>query len=169
MFTSPILQDLVFKMSHSISLPSLSPREAVTDALYRCVIGMDDNNKEMLESAFVQDEETSFVLGDNKIEGADAINDYIFTNILPLHTTHHITNVRVDVKDGADTAYMTCHAMAQHFHAKDAFKPGAQSFLTGGLYYVDLVKDNVDGLWKVKTWKIKFNWFTGDSSIVMKD
>ena len=121
-------------MSHSISLPSLSPREAVADALYRCIIGMDDNSPEMFKSAFVQSKETSFVLGDNKIEGADTINDYVFTNILPLHTTHAISNIRVDLKDGADTAYMTCHAMAQHFHAEDAFKPGAKSFLTGGLY-----------------------------------
>lgn len=153
-------------MSHSVSLASLSPREAVADALYRCVVGMDDNNPAMFESSFMKGKDTSFSINDKAVEGTDAITAYIYNKIMPLHTTHFITNIRVDLKDGADTAYMTASALAYHYKAEDAFKSEDKSYVTAGLYYIDLVKDDDDNLWKIKTFKVKLNWTNGQASVI---
>lgn len=154
-------------MDHTIALPSLSPREAVIDALHRAIAGIDDNNHEMFESAFFKDNEVSFRLGDRVVQGWDAINGYMTTKIFPLHTTHFVTNIRVDLKDGADTAYVTAHAIAYHFRPEDAFKPDGKPYTSAGLYSMDFAKDNSDGLWKMKTWRLKLNWTDGDRNTVM--
>jgi len=33
------------------------------------------------------------------------------------------------------------------------------------LYYVDVVRDT-DGLWKIKTWRMKIIWTTGDVGVM---
>jgi SnoaL-like domain len=154
-------------MNYTIALPSLSPREAVIDALHRIVDGMDNNNHELWESGCLKTEEMSFRIGDNVIQGWNAVDGYITNKIFTLHTTHFITNIRVDIKDGADTAYLTAHALAYHYKPEDAFKPDGKPFTSGGLYYVDFVKDKSDGLWKLKTWTLKLNWTDGNMAAVI--
>lgn len=153
-------------MAHTIALTSLTPREAVTDAIYRFIVGVDDDSPELLDSASHKGEDACFILNDTKIEGSDAIRQFMHAKIMPLQTTHHITNIRVDVKDGADTAYVTCTSMVQHYRPEDALKPDGTSFLTGGMYFMDLVKDGEDGLWKMKKVTLKLKWCDGDRSIL---
>lgn len=154
------------KMTHPTTLSSLTEREAVIDAMYRFCLAIDDNSPELLDSASYKGEDACFILGDHKIEGSDTIRQFMFDKIMPLQTTHHITNVRADVKEGADTAHMTCTSLVQHYKPEDAFKPDGKSFLTGGMYLVDLVKDSSDGLWKLKNVTLKLKWFDGDRSIM---
>ncbi|KAF2103670.1 hypothetical protein NA57DRAFT_69883 [Rhizodiscina lignyota] len=152
-------------MAYTIALPSLSPREAVADCLYRSVTGIDGNDPELFASSVLPGKETSVIVGEHTIQGADTITEYIMSKIMPLHTTHFITNVRVDLKDGADTASLTANAMAYHYRPEDAYVPEAKAYVTGGLYYLDLVKDS-DGLWKIKKWTLKMNWTEGERSVI---
>jgi len=155
-------------MNHPIALSSVSPSEAAVDPLYRFVNGLDANNRELLESSMVEGKDTAFViLGIRSIEGTDAIKEYIYGKVMPLHTTHFITNVRVDLKDGADMAYVTATALAYHYKPEDAFLPERKAYATAGLYALDVVKDSSTGLWKIKKWTCKLNWTEGDRSVMM--
>ena len=49
------------------------------------------------------------------LKGPDQIKQFIFHFIGPPDTTHHISYVRVDVKEGDDTATLSAYAVAQHY------------------------------------------------------
>lgn len=155
-------------MAHPIALTSLTPREAITDALYRAVIGLDANDLALFESAWVQGKDACFDLNGTIFDGMEAICDNVFTLIGPLDTTHTISNVRVDVKEGADAAFMTAYALAQHYRVGEGNDPASKRLLSGSIYFIDLTKDSSDGLWKVKKWTMKIIWVEGDMSIVTK-
>lgn len=152
-------------MAQSYTLIGLSPREAVADALQRCVLGFDSNDRDLVESAMIKDENSSFIIGLNTIQGWSAINESL-SRIFRLVTTHFITNVRVELEDGADTAFLSAHAIAHHIRPDDAFKQEDTSYTSGCLYFIDLVKDSTDGLWKIKKWVVKFLWSTGDREVI---
>jgi len=142
-----------------------APREAVADALYRCVLGLDTNDRELFESACLTDESAVVVAGSDTIRGWTAINE-IMSRVFLLVTTHFITNVRVELKDDS-TASMSAHAIACHVRPEDALKPEDTSYTAGCLYFLDLVKDHdTDGLWKIKKWEIKIRWTTGDIKVL---
>ncbi|QKX59858.1 uncharacterized protein TRUGW13939_07000 [Talaromyces rugulosus] len=151
----------------SISLSSLTPREAISDTLYRCLLGLDTNDLPMFKSAWLaEDPDVSIAVGDTVTLGFDNITEAVFKRIGALDTTHFTTNIRIDLKDGSDKASLTSYTLAQHYRPGEGHNPEGQQLLTGGLYYVDLEKDKGDGLWKVKKWTIKFIWSEGDMSIV---
>lgn len=152
-------------MAESHTLPALSPREAVIDALHRCVLGLDSNDRALFESACVKDESMTFVAGPDTVQGWSAINERM-TRAFSLVTMLVITNTRVELKEGANTAYLTAHAVAYHVPPGDAYKPEDISYTAGCLYFIDLVKDDTDGLWKMKKWVVKIQWTSGDMAIV---
>lgn len=157
-------------MDTRINISPLTTREAVADALYRCCLGLDCNDYDMVESSLAEgDDLTMEVKGRFGLKGRDQIKKYIFDFIGPLDTTHHISNVRVDVKDGADTATMSAYAVAQHYRAGEGPDPTASRLMTGAIYMLDLVKDSKDGLWKIKKWSAKMVWREGDDSITKRD
>ena len=152
-------------MALPASLPSLGVREAITDAIYRCVLGLDTDDKALFDSAFTPD--ASFDLNGKVMSGLDAIHTGCYDPISRLDTTHFISNVRVNVReDGDSTASMTASALAQHYRHKQGTEPGATRFLTGGLYFLELVKDGQDGLWKIKHWKLQPVWTEGDRGVM---
>ncbi|KAK9233732.1 SnoaL-like domain-containing protein [Lipomyces kononenkoae] len=143
-------------MTHSSgSLTGLTTREAIADALYRGVLGLDTNDFAMFKSALVEGKDTCFDLNGTILNGMDEINYKIFNFIGPLDTTHTVSNIRVDVKDGEDTASMTAYAVAQHYKPGEGCAPAARRLLTGGLYFIDLVRDSSDALWKIRKWTLK--------------
>ncbi|KAI9732029.1 MAG: hypothetical protein M1818_007624 [Claussenomyces sp. TS43310] len=144
------------------ALPSLSVREAIADALYRGVVGLDTANDALFDSAFTQDA----VLDINSMvmNGLSAIHTGCYDTIAKLDTTHFITNVRVNVKDGESKASMTASALAQHYRHGQGLESGAVHLLTGGLYYLDLMKDE-DGLWKATNFKMRSTWAEGDRTV----
>ena len=79
-----------------------------------------------------------------------------------------ISNVRVDVKDGADTASLTAYALAQHCPPGKGKEPDASKYLAGGEYCIDLIKDEADGLWKIKKWVLNVIWSQGDASVMQR-
>lgn len=152
-------------MAQSHTLTALSPREAVADALHRCILGIDSNDQGLYESACLKDESATVVAGPTTIQGWKAISEF-FEIVFLVVTTHLVTNIRVELKDGADTAFMTAHAIAYHVRPDDAFKLEDTSYTAGCLYLIDLVRDNTDGLWKIKKWEIKIQWTSGDIAVL---
>jgi hypothetical protein len=152
-------------MAQSNMLTGLGPREAVADALHRCILGLDSNDRDLFESACVKDESATIIAGPETIQGWRAISESM-SRVFLLNTTHSITNIRVELEDGADTAFMTAHAIAYHVRPDDAYKPEDTSYTAGCLYFIDLVKDDTDGLWKIKKWVIKIQWTSGDITVL---
>ncbi|KAF2679608.1 hypothetical protein K458DRAFT_346581 [Lentithecium fluviatile CBS 122367] len=152
-------------MADQVTLTALSPREAVADALHRCVLGIDSSNRDLFESACLKNESMTVVAGPTTIEGWTAISEF-FLRVFVLVTTHVTSNIRVELKDGADTASMTAHAISYHVRPDDALKPEDSSYTASCLYFIDLIKDSNDGLWKIKKWDIKVLWTTGDRAVL---
>jgi hypothetical protein len=152
-------------MADPVTLPALSPREAVADALHRCILGIDSNNRDLFESSCLKNESMTVVAGPITIEGWTAISDF-FRKVFVLVTTHVTSNIRIELEDGADTASMTAHAIAYHVRPEEALKLEDTSYTAACLYFMDLVRDGNDGLWKIKKWEIKILWTTGDKAVL---
>ncbi|ETN42439.1 uncharacterized protein HMPREF1541_01594 [Cyphellophora europaea CBS 101466] len=151
-------------MAQTTALTALTPREAVADALHRCVLGLDTNDRDLFESACLKDETATVLAGPDTIYGWDAINA-LMSRVFLVVTTHFITNIRVELKD-TTTAFMTAHAIAYHVRPDDVYKPADTSYTAACLYFMDLVKDDTDGLWKIKRWEIKIQWTSGDRAVL---
>lgn len=152
-------------MADPVTLTALTPREAIADALHRCVLGIDSNNRDLFESGCSKNESMTVIAGPITIEGWTEISEF-FQRLFILVTTHITSNIRIEVKDGADTASMTAHAVAYHVRPEDALKLEDTSYTASCLYFIDLVKDSKDGLWKIKKWEIKILWTTGDRAVL---
>jgi SnoaL-like domain len=79
-------------------------------------------------------------------ENLTAVRTEILGLVGPMDTTHMLSNVRVDIKDGANAASLMAYASGQHCPPGRGKEPVAPKFLAGGEFFVDLVKNNSDGL-----------------------
>ncbi|KAK9364639.1 hypothetical protein V1509DRAFT_572598 [Lipomyces kononenkoae] len=152
-------------MSLPHKLPGLTEREAVADALYRAILGFDNNDVSIFNSAFIE-QDAVFDMSGHVINGIDAIRTQILDLVGPMDTTHTVSNIRVDLKDGASTASLTAHAVAQHCPPGRGKEPDGPKFLSGSTYFIDLVKDESDGLWKIAKYAMKIIWTQGDASVM---
>ena len=152
-----------------LTLTSLTPREAIADALYRAIIGFDRNDIPFFNSAFAGEKVTFAIKGDDSRTAHDlsTVRNTTLAHVGPMDTTHMISNIRIDVQDEADTASLTCYALAQHFSVGKGQEPGSPQLLVAGEYAVDLVKDEDDGLWKIKKWISDVIWRQGDRSVMV--
>ncbi|KAI0409010.1 hypothetical protein F4802DRAFT_308782 [Xylaria palmicola] len=156
------------------SLSNLTPREAVTDAVHRVLMGMDRHDTAMANSAFAaggDDEDFHFELRDGAttvIRGVSTWRRDVLGRIGPMDTTHMISNARVDVEDGARTASLRSLVLAQHALPGRGNEVDSPKYLVGAEYVFDLVKDEGDGLWKIKYWLVDTIWAQGDKSIMPK-
>lgn len=142
-----------------ISLSSLSKREANTDALYRCIVGLDSADIALFDSAFSED--ASLDLNGNVMVGMDSIHSGCYEVISKLDTMHFITNVRVETKDGESNASMTASSLAKNYHLTQGMQPDAATLMTGAFCSGDLVYDNKNSLWRFTRYKIKMIWSEG--------
>jgi hypothetical protein len=69
------------------------------------------------------------------------------------------------MEDGAETASLTAHGLAQHYRAGEGLLEDSKGVLVGGLYFVDLVRNSDDG-WRITTWKITIIWMDGDKGVI---
>jgi hypothetical protein len=158
------------EMTSSISLTGLSTREAIADALYRGVQGIDTNNVSLFKSALVDLKEFTFEVNGFGLQGEEAVMGTIFNFVGPMDTLHTISNIRIDVKDdAADTAVMTAYAVARHHRKGEGPDPTTPHLTTGGIYTLDLVQDRSDGLWKARKWAANFIWRDGDESVTARE
>jgi hypothetical protein len=157
-------------MSYPHILHSVTPREAITDAIYRVLLGLDRYDISIFNSAFAG-EDIIFELRDGNtrtITSVSAWRKEILDHIGPMDTTHMISNVRVDIKEGADTASLTSYVVAQHCLPGTGRDPNSPKYLVGAEYFTDLVRDDTDGLWKIKKWVVDTIWSQGDASVMPK-
>lgn len=140
--------------------PPLTGRDAVADALYRCVLGFDTADDALFKTAFTSN--AVFVLNGTVMNGFDTIVSQCYANISKMDTNHFLTNVRINITDDDSKAQVSCSALAQHFRPEEGMKAGAVPLLAGALYWLELIKDSSDGLWKIKHWTMKTTWAQGD-------
>ena len=119
----------------------------------------------MFNSAFAE-EDAIFDLDGYTINGLSAIRTQILDHVGPMDTTHMISNIRVDVKDGADTASLAAYVLVQHCPPGTAKKADGPNYLVGGEIWIDLVRDEGNGLWKIKKWVLDIKWGQGDASVL---
>jgi len=153
--------------SYQVALASLTAREAITDALLRCYIGIDQNDAAMFESAFAgEDINLSHSSFPTPFTSLATLKDVLLTRIGPLDTLHMLTNVRIDYKDGEDTASMKAYALCQHAPTGRGKQPDGPKFTTGVDYAVDVVKGE-DGLWRITNAVLEVVWTQGDHSVMI--
>ncbi|ORX33846.1 hypothetical protein BD324DRAFT_205702 [Kockovaella imperatae] len=157
--------------SSNLLIPNLSPREAITDAIYRAVTAIDSNDAELWATAASKDITFEFKPGDRALD-YDALWAFV-TNKFHAHflvqdTTHITSNIRIFYTPGQTTARATFHSMNQHYNLGTGGDLGAPHFLVAGLSAVDLVQDTVDGVevWKFRKWVLNRSWVQGDFSVL---
>jgi SnoaL-like domain len=154
-------------MSHPHALTSLNPREAITDAVYRATLGFDHNDATIFNTAFVPDHESvTFDLNGTLFYGLHDIRTKLLDFVGPMDTTHMISNVRVDIKDGAETAQLNCYALAQHCPKGEGMNAEGRKYLAASEYWVDFAKGE-EG-WGIKKWVMKIIWTQGDASVLQR-
>jgi SnoaL-like domain len=153
--------------THPQILTSLTEREAITDALYRAIIGFDSNNVSIFNSAFIG-EDIVFDFNGTAINGLDTVRKQFLDLVGPMDTTHMLSNIRVDVKEGASTASLNAYALAQHCPPGRGNEPNGPKFLAASEYFIDVVKDKSDGTWKIEKWVMKIIWSQGDASVMQR-
>jgi hypothetical protein len=149
------------------ALPSLSPREAIADALYRAAIASDHHDPALFDSAWAGEDVSMEIHDDNKrvLGGLSLIRTNVLNRVGPMDTTHNISMVRVNHQDGADTASLTATSIAQHAAAGTGRDPNGTKYTVGGEYSVDLIRDDT-GVWKIKKLVLNVIWTTGDASLM---
>jgi hypothetical protein len=149
------------------TLPSLSPREAIADALYRAAIASDHYDFILFNSAWAGEDVSMEIHDDHKrvIQGLSSIRTNVLNKVGPMDTTHNISMVRVNYQDGADTASLTATSTAQHASSGTGRDPNGIKYTVGGEYSVDLVKDEA-GIWKIKKLVLNVIWTSGDASLM---
>jgi hypothetical protein len=153
--------------SYPITLSSLTPREAITDALLRCFNGIDHNDVTAFESAFVgEDIHLSHSIVPVPFTSLTALKAGLFARVGPMDTSHVLTNVRIDYKDGQDTASMKAFALCQHALPGLGKQPDGAKYATCVDYTVDVVKGKEDGLWKIYKAVLDVVWTQGDHSVM---
>ncbi|KAL2827796.1 hypothetical protein BDW59DRAFT_143835 [Aspergillus cavernicola] len=159
-------------MSSIPSIPSLPPtlspaltgREAITDTLYRCVLGLDTNDATLFDSAFIPS--ATFAINDKVSTGLPAIHTDTFDVITKLDTTHFLTNIRINIAEDGLTASATASALSQHYGGGKGVEPAQPSLMAGSLYFVELVKEEGSGLWKIEAFKMRVSWAEGDWAVM---
>ncbi|KAK0614861.1 hypothetical protein B0T17DRAFT_540359 [Bombardia bombarda] len=146
--------------------PPLTGRDAIVDAVHRCLAGLDAADQGLWESGWHP--EGTMEINGNVMRGRKELHDKCFATISKLDTTHFMTNVRVTLTDDAGTkAAMTATVLAQHYREGKGLAPGEPRILAGNLYGLNLEKDPADDLWKIKDWVLKSTWGEGDWQILM--
>lgn len=150
------------------TLPSLSEREAIADALYRAAIASDHHDTALFDSAWAGEEVVMEIHDDNKrvLEGLSLIRGAVLNRVGPMDTTHNISMVRVNYQDGADTATVTATSTAQHAAPGTGRDPNGIKYTVGGEYSVDLVKGGEGDVWRIKKLVLNVIWTSGDASLM---
>ncbi|GAV56425.1 hypothetical protein ZYGR_0BQ00130 [Zygosaccharomyces rouxii] len=149
-------------MSFPINLPFLSDREAIEDVIYRCMLSVDAADEKLFDSSLLPNATIEF--NGSEVSGIQNIRRALFEKISKLDCTHHVSNIRIN--SSGNTASVTASVLAQHYREGEGNISNTQSLLSGGLNFFEVAKDDIDDLWRVKSWKVKTIWSEGDPTIV---
>ncbi|KAJ0414341.1 hypothetical protein BJY00DRAFT_295301 [Aspergillus carlsbadensis] len=142
--------------------PPLTPREAISDALYRCIEGLDTNNAALFDSSLT--ETATLEVNGIVSEGLEAIHANCFSALGPKNTTHFVSNVRIHIEEGGKTAVMSAYALAQHYRIGEGLKGDQERLLTGNFYHVELVREmgaTEREFWRIQKFVVKSSWAEG--------
>jgi len=142
----------------------------IVDVLYRFGLGQDlrhdEDARRLFESAFAEDAVLDFRPAAHKcgldiplMEGRTLIADTILNPPTKIHTTHVVSNPRIQVE--GDTGRLTALVEAQHLPADDH----TRHLLLKNIYYVDVVRDG--SRWVMSKVVIENVWFTGDPLVIL--
>jgi len=143
--------------------PPMAGREAVIDALYRCVMAFDTNDTALFDLSFMVD--GVFEVNGRTLEGLPEIHATGLALIFSLDTTHMVSNMRVHMGTRGNEASLTATVLSQHFAGGKGMEPDQKNLLSGSLYRGELIRD-LDGLWKFMHLQIKSTWGQGDYSVI---
>jgi hypothetical protein len=93
-------------------LPSLTPREAIADALHRCLLGIDSNDHALFASACLQTPDLTFTGAGYTLEGWKALDD--FAAVLFNRTTMHMTSTSQLYRVECETKTDCRHRQSPH-------------------------------------------------------
>ena len=153
----------------TIQLNGLSDREGAIDAVLRFVEGIDDNNSDLIYSAFTED---AYVdprplsnIGKtfHELQGRDKVTSTMLKGVGSIDTSHMLNNFRVNVH--GHKATLTCYALAQHFRAGEGPPPDTKELLMCNRYLAEVVREN-DGTWRMQRLAIRCAWSTGDIGVL---
>jgi hypothetical protein len=108
----------------------------------------------------------TFNFNGQAIQGLDKVRSQLLDFVGPMDTTHMIRNVRIDVKEGAETARLNCYALAQHCLPGEGMVPDGKKYLAASEYWVETVKEGKE--WRIKSWDMKIIWTQGDASVMQR-
>ncbi|TVY46992.1 hypothetical protein LOCC1_G003599 [Lachnellula occidentalis] len=153
--------------SYPQTLPSLSQREAIADAVYRAAIASDHHDAALFDSAWAGEDVSMEIHDDTKkvLQGLSVIRANVLHRVGPMDTTHNISMVRVNYQDGAVAASLTATSTATHAASGTGRDPNGTKYTVGGEYSVDLIKDEA-GVWRIKKLALNVVWTTGDASLM---
>ncbi|KAA8644325.1 uncharacterized protein ATNIH1004_008526 [Aspergillus tanneri] len=121
----------------ALSSPLLPIREAITDALSRCLVGLNTNDPVLFNSAFTQD--ATFELNGTVSQALPTIRTDCYDKVSQLDTTHFVSNMHVDrAESGDNTTKMTATSIGRHYRDGKGLKQGQTRLLTGNFYWMDL-------------------------------
>lgn len=147
--------------------PALTPREAITDAVYRFALALDTGDLALFDSAFLPD--STFEINGKVISGLPALHTDCFEPISKLDTSHFITNVRVNIAESGTEAALTASVLSQHYRGGKGMETDQKSLMAGSVYYVDLVKDGEGELWRIKALQLSSDWVEGDWAVMKRE
>lgn len=149
-------------MSFPVKLSYLSDREAIADVIYRCVLSVDIADKDLFDSSLLSSATLEF--NGTELIGKQNICTSLFEKVSKLDSTHHVSNLRINLLD--NKAFVTASVLAQHYREGEGNISNTQNMSSGGFNFFEVVKDEFEGIWKVKNWKIKTIWSEGDPTII---
>ncbi|RAH76249.1 hypothetical protein BO86DRAFT_425433 [Aspergillus japonicus CBS 114.51] len=149
------------------SLPKIPPqtKDAIIDPIYRVLISIDTASPALFASAI--HEAARFTLNGRLLEGADAIKTHVYDTVSKIDTTHHLSNLRVTEFDEVKgTASLVATVLAQHYRPGEGLNASSKGLLAGGLYFVDVIREEEDEVWRVKEWLLRVLWREGDEGVM---
>ncbi|KAH7304326.1 hypothetical protein B0I35DRAFT_445529 [Stachybotrys elegans] len=150
-------------------LTGLTTREAIVDAMSRALSGVDRNDSDLFVSAWAGEEVSFEINGDGEqklLPNLSVIRKHILGHIGPMDTTHNVSNIRIEVEDGASIARLTATSLAQHCPAGKGKDVDAPKYLVAGEYSGEVIQDVADGVWKLKRLALNVIWKQGDESVI---
>ncbi|KAK4499064.1 hypothetical protein PRZ48_009576 [Zasmidium cellare] len=156
-------------MASNLTTTHLTPQEAIIDAQIRMVQALDDNDPDLLASAFTPtatyDLRPFSLLGleFGLLSGRDNIVPTLLAAVGKMDTTHTLSNFRTKISSDGKSAHLTCYTYAQHFRPGQG-QPHAfgNGFLMGNRYEGDLVLDESGGIWRFERFVLWCVWSQGD-------
>lgn len=150
-------------MALPASLPGLSTRDAIIDAIHRTTNAYDYADESLLASALTQD--ITFELGDMKFQGLKTLKENNFNFVKTLDTAHFVSGIRVDYDESKGTGELSCNFQNFHYHPGKGFGGSADDkFVALGRYACEVVKEG--GLWKIRHWRMTIVSTDGNQGVM---